>query len=872
MAVQLYAYDSAGVRHEIDLYEEEPIKLTISAENIQDVQQVDSAYSRGFRIPANQNNSALFSWWYEVNTIDFDVTQKILAEIYVDGLLYKKGHIRIEAAYINQGADNVDLEVVFYGETRDFSLQVGDGFLDSLNTTDSNHDFDIDALENSWLDFGDPALTADGVVRYIVAERGYNYDDSGVITQSPDAQAEIAIAPTGSPISHDFSFHKPAHPMLLKQFSPIVQVKYILDKIFEETDYSYSADSVFNEEWFKYLYTDGLPDASPFITQYNSDVDYNLGLPVNLTNGVEINVKYLDLQADPSRAYNRNTGVYTALATDTSITIDAELQYSVLSPFPFVNVAFDMDIRKNGVALGGTAHFDDSGIFSIAGTASVTATIPVTAGDQITVTCKASSIFPTLSAAIVSGSMQVNGTATSMKVNKLLKPDVKKIDFLKGILTKFRLVMVPSKYDEKTFIIKPWVNYIGTGDKFDWTHKLDESKDTVLVPLFYDQTATVIFEDQTDEDFTNKDFFQGNGYPYGRLIFDSENELLIDTKTITDVFAPTPVLQVRNLPPSSDFIIPIFAHPGEEPSDHGDAQFVPLKPKPRLLFWNGLAYIESSLTGPNNDEEWFYTDGGTPKSSNDAPLYDSTLNQGRYPRATDVSELPTTSTTLNLNWFKEFAYYDVNRTSPIGTEGESVYTRFWDYYIQTIYSSRARMMSAYFTIDAQDLRDLTFDDAIFIKNSWWRVLKIYDAPLTDIATVKVDLIKLLEYPGAQSGILGDGTYDGTSGGGTWGPTSGTSGGNWGGSSSGTDGTGGNTSGSSGSSGLQTRYYELYDCLGEMLPIIGSFTGGVQPTIGYVCQVSGIDYAEKCFIIQREVQGPAMTTILATFPTCIECGV
>ena len=73
-----------------------------------------------------------------------------------------------------------------------------------------------------------------------------------------------------------------------------------------------------------------------------------------------------------------------------------------------------------------------------------------------------------------------------------MKTDLKQIDWFKSILTKFRLVMVPSIDKVNEFIIQPWQEYIGTGDSFDWTDKLDYSKDNKLEPLFYEQANRII--------------------------------------------------------------------------------------------------------------------------------------------------------------------------------------------------------------------------------------------------------------------------------------------------------------------------------------------------------------------------------------------
>ena len=446
-----------------------------------------------------------------------------------------------------------------------------------------------------------------------------------------------------------------------------------------------------------------------------------------------------------------------------------------------------------------------------------------------------------------------------MTPSQLMRRDFKKMDAIKNIVTKFRLIMEPNPYNEYEFRVKTWESYIGTGNQYIWTDKLDETKDVHLRPLFYDQVANITFTDSDGEDAINKFYQDTYKRNYGALFFDAQNDLLVDTKTISTVIIPTPVDQILGLGnPNSNFIIPHLYRNGDESDSKGHILRRPTTPQPRVWFWNGIASIAPT-------EKWYYTDGttrtpltGTVKDSSQAPL-----NNG-YPRFSDVSELPTTPDTINLNWFKEFAFYDIDRTTAIGTEGKSVYTLFWKDYIESLYSTRARLMTAYFVLDARDLMDLTFDDAIFIKNSWWRPIAVYDAPLNEVASIKVDLIKLLEYPGAQSGIIGDGDYGiGT----PWGPTSGTSGGNWGGTSSGTSGTGGSTSGTS---GISTRYYQLVSCDGEGLPIVASFTGTVQPTVGFVCNVSGVSYAEKCYTIEQETTGPAVTTILQVFDTCEEC--
>src|SRR6056297_108800 len=100
MNVTLFAYEDS-VRYQLDLFETEPIKITLSAEEITDPTQINSAFTRQFRIPATSSNSRFFKYWYTSGVVDFDITQKVLAEIHVNGVLYKTGQLRLQAAYIN---------------------------------------------------------------------------------------------------------------------------------------------------------------------------------------------------------------------------------------------------------------------------------------------------------------------------------------------------------------------------------------------------------------------------------------------------------------------------------------------------------------------------------------------------------------------------------------------------------------------------------------------------------------------------------------------------------------------------------------------------------------------------------------------------
>ena len=104
----------------IDLYDTEPIKLTLSIEDITTA-DASSVFSKTFRVPASRNNNQFFKNAFEIDGIDYDVTIKKPAEILVDGAEFKSGHVRLNRIYNNGDQDKIDYELLFLGETRDFS-------------------------------------------------------------------------------------------------------------------------------------------------------------------------------------------------------------------------------------------------------------------------------------------------------------------------------------------------------------------------------------------------------------------------------------------------------------------------------------------------------------------------------------------------------------------------------------------------------------------------------------------------------------------------------------------------------------------------------------------------------------------------------
>ena len=729
--VQLYAY-SQNTRYELDLYKEEPIKLNFSIEDIIDITRVESTYSQTFRIPATQENSRFFKWWYEMSAINFDITKVVRGEIHSGGLIFMSGEIRLQAAYINKETGNIDLEILFLGNTRDFATQIAEIYMNKLDLSQYNHELTYNdgttdgTLEDSWKPLGSGALM-DGAVRYIVADRGLAFNDDGHI------QAQLAEVVAEQ--NHNRSFQKQQHPLLPTQFTPIVQVHKIIKAIFDLTLYEYTEDSFFHENssyWpiYQNLYTDGLPGETPEIEYLSGNIDVN-NPGNNIATGTESRFNFPNEVVDPSNAWKQYSDSYVAQADETALGIKTQINFAWSGDGPAFPGSLYVKLWKT---VGGVPQVIDSVtvnanqvnmqytyIYNYFLDPINNPTISIDAGEEIYITYE---IDGQTERAAASGFFTTEGGIDIVNVAGLLKDDVLIIDFLKSIITKFRLVMAPVPNEPYKFKIVPWVDYTESGDTLDWSDKLDNNKDIIVKPIFFEQTQDIEFKDQDDSDREN-DFYQNqSNLIFGEYLYDGNNELITGRRTVDTIFAPTPIKVVQELPQGSNFVIPTFYVHGDDynsDASHDHLQHLPMRPKPRLLFWNGLTTL-------NTTDTWWYGINGINK-----------YELSEYPRATYSTEIPNISTTLNLNWFDNNAYLANINTS----DGDTVYQRYWEPYISTLYSKDARQFTAYFILDNIDIKNFSFADKIFIDGNYYRVAKIYDAPLDNINSIKVDLIKIL---------------------------------------------------------------------------------------------------------------------------------
>jgi hypothetical protein len=753
----------------LDLYENDSPKLTYSIEDITDT-KITSTYSQNFRVPATKQNTKFFKSAFEINGFDFDVTVKINATILLDGQEFKKGQIRLQKIYLTNEGNAADYEIIFLGEARSFASEVGSKLIRDLDLSEYNVSLTETNIVDSWKAYPQSSsLTAglkSGSVLFPLADFGNTYSGSTV------EQTRMAVG-TGR------HFTNPAQtwPLTLDRFKPMIRAKAIWDKIFEEANYTYTSEflnsnlfhqlyiSAWGNEPSVYVQTSGsnLFQANSYGSPYtpaNYMEGYVSGSGVNeeaftITNNQYGSVGNFSLKEVYDYGSNYSPlGFYTtplAGVYDVEYSLDIALlvKEGVNEDFRFYTFVFyetpsgpdiaDYNENTNPEFTRGTSftHPIYGPVVQYRGTINMIRSRNCAAGEKISLGIEYGNaigdedVSKVKIMAVFSNTSYFSVIAApgEVSISQNLKDDYKQIDFIKDISTKFRLVLAPDPSNPDNFIIEPWKDYIMSGDVYDWTQKLDYSKDIVIEPVFNTQKAVINFTDKEDKDWLNTLNIDQFNEVFGALEVDPQNELLTDEREIKTTLAPTPIRQIQGWFSGStvaeNFVVP---HIYTIESTEGGTRYTPIEPTTRLLFYNGLV---------SGSDTWYhYTDLDI----------DSAFVRSRttYPRVSPYQVYTSNSfNNLDLNWQREtgYQYYPSLTGSNVTEIGYSVYDEYWDDYISSLYDKWSRKVTAYFTLEGNDLRDFGFDDIIYVKGTYYYVEKIYDVPLDKREPVKVDLIK-----------------------------------------------------------------------------------------------------------------------------------
>jgi hypothetical protein len=740
----------------IDLYETEPIKLTLSIEDITTA-DASSVFSKTFRVPATRNNSEFFNNAFEIDGIDYDVTVKKRAEILVDGAEFKQGHIRLQKIYINGDQDKIDYELLFLGETRDFSSIIAEKKMCELVMTNFNWDglpnqysnaddfqgpYQYNDIVGSWNAYPEnTSLTAgyaDGDIIMPLIDHGNTYDEG-----DPE-QGTIALGATGQGIR---SFTHMANSLSQTRMKPMIRAKRIWDQIFEDAGYTYSS-TFLNSDLFHQMYLSafgnnesigmnidqntttvfssvntGVTGSEPQEFMYNDQILQNVNGSFN--SGSQVTGSYFVCPGDASLSGNYYIMEARALVDATYVFDEITGDYGPL-PTAVQLMKVNSIGSSTGATVLATGNFTYNGFQTTLNWDSRNGGYQPLAGDILQVFYQTTLQDIPETWLIEDSQWQCTAAPGNYYSPLDLDCDYNQIDYIKDVLTMFRLVMQPDAKRPNNFIIEPWQEFIGSGNNYDWSHKINLNKDQILEPLFNTQSAEIEFTFQEDDDLLNKFHQDNNKHAYGWLRFNSNNELLKGKRDIEVTgIAPTPIDQINSFD-SGAHSFPKWVLPNIIEVTGENFERLAIKPKSRFLFYNGKQDIAVQ-------QDYWYLNNNT----------GSAVQQQQWPLVSPYSDWPVQQNSLNLNFSNDTRYYiSPNPGTGYFDQGSTLYDAYWSRYINSLYNKFSRRLTATFTLNNVDLQDFAFNDVIFINGKYFRPEKIIDVEVGATTEVKVQLITL----------------------------------------------------------------------------------------------------------------------------------
>jgi len=709
-----------------DLYQEEDIPLTLSVDDFKNVAEQVKSYSKNFSLPATKRNNQIFNNMFEITrsidrTLIFNPYVRTRCVLKQDGFIIFEGFLRLIDVKDKEG--EISYNVNLYSEVVTIADALKDRKFSDLNFTELEHDYTRTQIKNSWNDSGT------GITYLNASTSGFRnaYDT-----------VKYPFINWNQQFSYDHASEILKLTNLSTAFRPCIQLKYLIDRIFADTEFGYSSE-FFNTEDFQKLYMDfnwgkdvSANDILPILGVATFPIEQNPppNTVTQVFDGTFRNIDTSDANVPDEQGYS-NTSGWTSQYNDAVYSIVAKIQVKMEIGSSYAT--FHHRWLHTEAATGDTTVYGG-------GTHTWTASSPVAPPNftsQIIITMAVGDTlqfqgkktggtnvvrienapYPGYPFAPVNYFSTVSADLTTdNSLLQTLRGEIGQWDFLKGIFTMFNLVSMPDENNPNNIKIEPYkdvfVNITNSGGNTndltlasrsiqqDWTEKVDVSQ-MDLKPLADLNKKTVFKFVEDEDDFAFNVFKQAqNGHLYGSLEHDASGFTILEgeKEIIAEPFAATvvkPVVYGLN-----DFIVPQLYAKNDDGSWGG------FENSPRIFYNNGIKTLQSGqykLKAANGD---------------------TAEDLNTFLQFSHLSEVPSGSSTN-----KDFVFKSHQLMAAVGSPPtDNLYSTYWQPYFNELYHPDTRIMTLKVNLTAADINTFKFTDVVMIKNRSFRVNKIEYKP------------------------------------------------------------------------------------------------------------------------------------------------
>ena len=716
-----------------DLYEDEDLPLTLSVDDFKNVAEQVQSYSKAFNLPATKRNNQIFNQIFEITRTNdgviFNPYKKTKCVLKQDGFVLFQGYLRL--LDVTDKLGEVSFNVNLYSEVIALADFLKDRTFSDLDFTELEHEYDLTNIQATW-----------GV--------------TGVSYTNPNTSGFRTAASVKYPFvdwNHQFilgASGNPVLPNLESAFRPFINIKYLIDRIFQGTPFSYTS------EFFNTSIAGG--GAFDFDKLY---MDFNWGSdnsPVNIESTKEA-VTDVSTIAGNFPSYNTLTqnsnnfnsdfgysgGVYTAQYNNQTFSINYAFTLRVNNVT--IQQSFSGEARWKLVKSGITTFINIQTFSGIVAASSVsnagyignileTLNIGDTLTPEFTNDASFGSVLFTSEPTYTTGqalSTVVNISSPIMTANiilQTLRGETGQWEFLKGLMTMFNLITIPDENNPNNIIIEPYADVFIDNTKgtdlssrsiqHDWTEKIDVSE-MKLEPLS-DLNKRTIFkfvEDEDDYAFTQYKNSVG-GHLYGSKKYNAGNEFNILEgldEIIAEPFAATVVKPLDEGFP--DFIVPsLYSYNANDDTSEG------FENSPRIMYNNEIKTLSTNTYS-------IPTQNGVGGNA----------LENQFLQFSHLTDIPTIVTAPpNVTDTRDFHFGECQLINGVGNAtAYNLFNMYWLPYYAELYNPNTRTMTIKVNLSPSDINTFKFNDTVFIKNREFRCNRIDYKP-NDLATVEFILI------------------------------------------------------------------------------------------------------------------------------------
>lgn len=694
--VELIATSQSGEVTQLDTQGAD-IELSLQIADIDNPNARRSPHSLSFRLPFTQRNSRFFEHYYDVNVELQTWSPHRITNVSIldDGIEVLQGALQLMEMSTTTG----QYACTVVGTIGDLFESIRGRTWREVVGEELDHAVTAANIIASWDTANDISGAGAGVVVYPLIDMGTWYVDRSWLYFQ------------GGGIGN------PNTPIDPKSLRPAISVPWLLRKICAHAGYAISGDFLASD-YLAHLYMPagtGKEDmvGRPFYGFY-------LGQPSAVTIGTTPTALNF---TDGSGSYYDpdgllDSGIFTAPYNGT-YQITMALQLTIVGTGS--DTIFGYFQRNDGTSWNHTQTFT----LGAAGFEFLyTANIPMSAGQTLQFYAKhlnpATTCTATTSSTIQMLTYDIFGVLAVCDVAGNLE-DITVDKWLKAIVERFNLVLVPD--DNDGILVVPWNDYLDAGSTSkDWSYKLDTASEITIRPTTNYLAKRIVYTDSEGKDLRNDWWQRNTGMVRGSWVLDNNLDFATEEKVVESPFTPLRLQRVYNAWNGADQTsVPDCLVVGQWQRRSGELFGIPNTQKPWLGYYHGTTAIGNSAT--------FYI--------GDQGITD-------YPLFSEFNTAPVTEDSFGINWGPTWPDYPTHPVYNGGGTGWYAWRKFHARYFEQLYSPEARIMECQMVLTPQDVRTLKWNDQIWIRDAYWRVISISGYAVGQKRKCRVQLVKMLD--------------------------------------------------------------------------------------------------------------------------------